>query len=345
MDLSISSGLKTLFEQLGKSFLIAGYLPAALFVALNQYLVFSERFKGKSITLFTPDFKLGPFTGENIAGLILPLFIGMLLFAFNTLIIQFFEGAFKWQQDFLLRPWMRANRKRCRDRYGKLVTLKNEYIKQLVRQSSESQVERDDAAYKVTGLRLQIQVENDRLEKIEPMPSLPQRVERIRPTALGNTFALMEEYAYDRYGIDSMAIWPRLQTLLPDAVKTNIGNQKLLLDFLLNLVALAGLFGIEAVLAGLLRFPLQWALIAAGIGAFLVAWALYQAAVSVTATMGLFVTAAFDYYRGAVLDKFGLTQPATVEEEQFLWLQLASFLRRGEAFKLPARAKGEKVTK
>jgi hypothetical protein len=187
------------------------------------------------------------------------------------------------------------------------------------------------------GLRLQIQAENDRLEQIEPMPSLPYRLERVRPTALGNTFALMEEYPYDRYGIDAVAIWPRLHSLLPDAVKTNIGNQKLLLDCMLSLVALAGIFSIEGIVIGLARAPIQLALIGVGVGALVMAWLLYRAAVGVVAAMELFVTSAFDFYRGAVLEKFGLSQPPEVEDEQFLWLQIASFLRRGEGFKLPPR--------
>jgi len=337
MELGISSALRTLFEQLGKSFFISGYLPAVLFVALNQYLVFSNRFGGRSLVLFGPDFKLGPFTGDNLATVILPLFLAMLLLAFNTLIVKFFEGAFKWQQDLLLRPWMAANRKRCQKLYGRLTTLKKEYYKQLAQVAGSDKAERNDAVDKVVGLRLQIQAENDRLEQIEPMPSLPYRLERVRPTALGNIFALMEEYPYDRYGIDAVAIWPRLHSLLPDANKADISNQKLLLDFLLNLVTLAGIFGIEGIVAGLVRVPIQLALVATGVGALIVAWLLYRAAVGVTATMGLFVTSAFDFYRGAVLEKLGLNQPPQVEDEQFLWLQIASFLRRGEAFKLPPR--------
>jgi hypothetical protein len=235
--------------------------------------------------------------------------------------IKFFEGALKWQQNFLLRPWMAANRKRCQERYGKLTALKKEYYKRLAQAAGSGKAERSDALDKVVGLRLQIQAENDRLEQIGPMPSLPCRLERVRPMALGNTFALMEEYPYDRYGIDAVAIWSRLHPLLPDAVKTDIGNQKLLLDFMLNLA----------------RAPMRLALIGVGVRALVVAWLLYRAAVGVTATMGLFVTSAFDFYRGAVLEKFGLSQPSEVEDEQFLWLQLASFLRRGDGFKLPPR--------
>ena len=338
MELGISSALKTLFEQLGKSFFISGYLPAALFVALNQSLILSDRFGGRSVALFASDFKLGPFTGENLATVILPLFLAMLLLAFNTLIIKFFEGAYKWQQKTLFRPWMSANQKRCKQRYGKLVMLRQEYYKQLARAAAPAaEAERADALNKITGLRLQIQQENDRLEQIEAMPSLPYRLDRVRPTALGNTFALMEEYPYDRYGIDSVAIWPRLQPLLPDAVKSTIANQKLLLDFLLNLVTLSGILGVEGIVLGLARVPVQFALIGAGAGSLVAAWLLYRASVSVTATMGLFVTGAFDFYRGLVLDKFGLAQPDSVEDEQFVWLKLEAFLRRGEGFKLPPR--------
>jgi hypothetical protein len=75
---------------------------------------------------------------------------------------------------------------------------------------------------------------------------------------------------------------------------------------LLSLVTLAGIFGIEGIVVGLARAPIQLALIDAGVGALVVAWPLYRAAVGVTATMGLFVTSAFDFCRGAVLEKFGL---------------------------------------
>jgi len=166
MELGISSALKTLFGQLGKTFFISGYLPAALFVALNQYLVFSNRFGGRSFMLFAPDFKLGPFTSGNLAAVILPLFLAMLLLAFNTLIIKFFEGVFKWQQNILLRPWMTANRKRCQERYGKLATLKKEYYEQLAQAAGSGKAERNDALDKVVGLRLQIQAENDRLGRL-----------------------------------------------------------------------------------------------------------------------------------------------------------------------------------
>ena len=80
-------------------------------------------------------------------------------------------------------------------------------------------------------------------------------------------------------------------------------------------MTLAGIFGIEGIVVGLARAPIQLALIGAGVGALVVAWPLYRAAVGVTATMGLFVTSAFDFYRGAVLEKFGLSQPPQVEDE------------------------------
>ena len=85
-------------------------------------------------------------------------------------------------------------------------------------------------------------------------------------------------------------------------------------------MTLAGIFGIEGIVVGLLHAPIQLALVGAGVGALIAVWPLYRAAVGVAATMGLFVTLAFDFYRGAVLEKFGLSQPPQVEDEQFLWL-------------------------
>jgi hypothetical protein len=51
--------------------------------------------------------------------------------------------------------------------------------------------------------------------------------------------------------------------------------------------------------------------------------------------MGELIKTSFDYYRGLILQAFNLKMPDKLSEEQVLWVKLAAFIRRGDAFYFP----------
>ena len=342
---TLTGKLSEVLEKLGRAFLIAGYLPAALFILAHQLFLF-PRLLGRTMTVLqTPGLTEGAekasqwiyIVDQSITLLLLPILIGVLLMALNTIIIRLYEGAFGWQKHFLLRPFQLRNQRLAEALYGELVKLKEAYTRILAELSVAPEgAERTQLEQKRASLALEIQRVHEEVKQRAPIQRLPRRLEMVKPTALGNAFAVIEEYPYERYGMDGMLFWPRLRPLVDEQYATALVNTKMVLDLLLNLSLLAGVFGAEAVGFGLGRGP-DWWLVAVGAGAWCLAYVFYRGGVSTAYTLGDIICLCFDFFRSRLLEQFGLSQPSSLEEEQALWLRLGQFLRYGEGFYFPPR--------
>jgi hypothetical protein len=327
-------------EKLGKSFLLAGYLPAVLYMLIHYSLLlpiwFDHSFDGfvdQTVRTIIP----------NLAILLLiPLGIGILLLSLNFFIIRIYEGRLWILRGVLLWPFQRYYRNLCQKRYGEIVGLKIKMREVLISLEQEKTTINSRRKYQqqIDALALQIETAYERLESKESEQYLPLQISRVAPTQLGNIFAVIEEYPYDRYGIDAVLLWPRLRSLLDEAAPhqaERLNNQKIILDMTLNLSLLFALIALEAVFTPFLTSGLgdkKILLILFLAGTFL-SWLCYQAGLSAARTYGHIVMTCFDFYRGLVLDKFGIKQPTTLLQEQVVWLKLAAFLRRGESFYWP----------
>jgi len=339
-------------EKLGQAFLIAGYLPAAIFILAHQLFLF-PRWLGKTVLLFqTPipeqstnaAWSWTYLIDQTITLLLLPLLLGILLMALNTVIIRLYEGAYSWQQRFLLLMWQQNNETQAELLYGDLVKLKEAYTARLAERAALSP--EDDAVpleRELASIALEIQYAHAELQKQAPVQRLPRRVAKVKPTLLGNAFAVAEEYPYERYGIDSVLFWPRLRPLVDEAHATTLVNTKMILDLLLHTSLLALVFGLESAIIGAAGGPIDWALIGVGMGAWLISYLCYQGAVSTVYSLGNTIAVCFDYFRGRVLEKYGIARPTDIHAEQHVWLQLGQFLRRGEGFYFPPSVRPEKT--
>ncbi|MGK3206874.1 hypothetical protein [Amycolatopsis sp. MEPSY49] len=123
------------------------------------------------------------------------------------------------------------------------------------------------------------------------------RPEEVMPTRLGNIFKSAELYPALRYGMDGVLFWPRLYAVLPDRVATGLGETRSLLERLLALSSLSGLFaiGTSAYLL-VVRGPV---LIYLGclLGGSLVAHTCYLVSLQAAESYAEQVRAAFDVYR------------------------------------------------
>ncbi len=339
---TLTGKLGDVLEKLGRAFLIAGYLPAALFVLAHQLFLFPRLF-GKTVSLFQiPGSAEGAdaasqwvyIVDQGVTLLLIPLLLGVLLMALNTVIIRLYEGAYGWQRSFLLRPLQRRNQRLAESLYGRLLKLKEAYTRTLAELAALPEgAERTQLEQKRASLALEIQREHREISRRMGKQRLPRRPEMVKPTDLGNAFAVIEEYPYERYGMDGMLFWPRLRPLVDEQYATALVNAKMILDLLLNLSLLAFLFGLEAAIIGL-RWP-DWWLVAVGVGTWCLAYVFYRGGVSTAYTLGDTIALCFDFFRGRLLEQFGLSRPATLEEEQALWLRLGRFLRFGEGFYFP----------
>jgi len=199
----------------------------------------------------------------------------------------------------------------------------------MLSQQSDTSTEDSEALFeRLHQTTERIQLVHEQIEIEYPVQTLPVRTHFVCPTALGNAFAVAEEYPLDRYGMDGVLFWPRLRQVADDKLLNALDTLKMFLDFQLNLSALALIFAIEAAIVGIIEGTGGWWLVAAL--ALLTFWLTYKAGVRVARTMGTLINTCFDYFRNELLEQFGLTQPEGLFEEYQTWLRLGAFLRRGE---------------
>jgi len=352
-------GISSVFSLLGKSFssktfLIAAFLPALVFVILNLILVvpylpsrFSTQVVSFSLTL--PLLKDVEIEGQGLFYTLAPVVIGVALILLNTPVIKLYEGAFVWQRNFLCKPLLERVRRRHRARHGKLRALQAEY------QRVATQLEKGEGNPQALQLQLDAlrsytgdkptasSIEELYLDLFSPGGvgwEMPFDEARLMPTRLGNAFAVIEEYPFRRYGMDGVTFWPRLIHVISEDYKTAIDDAKTTLDSLLNFSLLSGILGVEFLgvagymLANGCRGAAGW-FVAGWVAAWLAAYLFYRATVAATRSMGMQIAACFDLFRGALLEKVDVKQPQDLLSEQEVWRNLAKFLVSGDAYYYP----------
>lgn len=330
----IRSLAQGLLAQLGQTFLLGGFLPLLVFVAINQYLIFAPEYSAAADTwnLFPgiAEPLLGIFTGELLTTLITPLVLALGLLILNNTIVRFFEGLLPGQK-LLLAPLLARQRSIYRRYYGPIDLRRRERREQVsdVLLEGGTPNEEADLALRETLDTLHLAREEQHGDQ-----RLPFAAGRVAPTDFGNAWAVIEEYSDARYGMDGMLFWPYLRTIVMQqnpGLLDIIDGHKLRIDITLNLSLIMGLLLAEGLIFAVLRLG-QPAMILVALLAGILAWAFYRAALSYTRSMGSYIAQVYDLYRWKLLDAFGLARPDTLDAEYLVWTWLAAFIRRGEPF-------------
>jgi hypothetical protein len=196
----------------------------------------------------------------------------------------------------------------------------------------------------------------------------PSSPEAVMPTRLGNVLRAAELYSWDRYRLDSVVVWPRLEATFDDGMPDPVLDSRTSLDLMVTLSAFSVLFGLP-IAAGLalgIGWDVPWwlalaalvpaailrlwaALVAAAAAAALAALELYGAALGalvVTAALllagltyrnavetalsfGEQIKATIDVHRWRVLRALKLPTPADIDQERELWTDVSGLLYRG----------------
>lgn len=340
-----------LIEKLGKSFLLAGYFPSLLFVLLHQIFLFPIWLK-RELSIFTPQQvqnadeipnllkQLPAILSIDLTIILMPVIIGIFLLSLNSIVIRFYEGKYGLLQRGILYPLQRFNVACSQKLFGEILGYKDAYLEALAEfNQAKTHQEIITAQQKLDSLTLKLKGAFEGIEHKNARQILPMRKKLVTPTALGNAAAIIEERPFNLYGIDSVLIWPRLRPLLletaPELVDQMV-NQKIILDMLLNLSLLTGIFAMETIFT--LRFgnfSYGTTLLVISLSSLVLFWLFYKAGVSAMWSLGNFISIAFDYHRHLVLKKFGFKIPENLHDEQIIWLKLAAFLRRGDLFYWP----------
>jgi hypothetical protein len=150
----------------------------------------------------------------------------------------------------------------------------------------------------------------------------PVDSERLLPTALGNILRAGEEAAGSRYGLDAMAVYPRLYPYLSPRLDAAMNEQ---LDMIDTMASMCLVFACgTAVASPLLRRLDAWSLITLALA--LATLFAYLAAKAAARDHSVLLATAIDLHRFDMLEHLHYPLPQDVQTEQTLNAELTEFL-------------------
>ena len=204
-------------KTLGKSFIISSFFPGLIFVTFNVIFLLPH-LRPMEITYISSWDDLSLVYKISFV-LLAACIVGFFISSINIPLIRLYEGYYRFQKEYLFNPLLKRQLKRFSDiseRLKQKTCVDSEYVK------------------------LQLEVHF----------YFPPK-DKVMPTKLGNLFAAFEWYSKKRYGIDSVAFWPRLISVIPEGYSKIIDDAKSSFDFLINTSFFMFILGIESIIFAL----------------------------------------------------------------------------------------------
>jgi hypothetical protein len=198
---SVSDAASESIKHLGESFILAYYLPAAVFVAVHSVVLLPvwHSFVKASPPATSP--LLDSIT-SLIEILLFSLLAGIVLLGLNSMLLRGFEGKLAWLQNGLMSRRVQRNRELCQQIFGDLTQLKEKYRDLLVELYHETNsTQRLKIEQKLIAVEKGVRTEYKNMADSQPIPILPHTMHRVTATTFGNVYARAEEYAYTHYGV------------------------------------------------------------------------------------------------------------------------------------------------
>lgn len=147
----------------------------------------------------------------------------------------------------------------------------------------------------------------------------------VRPTALGNVLAAMEDNAGRAYGLDAVTAWPRLYPVLGELTRSLVDDRR---DGLDAAVRMAVTMAVTAIMSFVLLLWSGWwiLLILIPLGVAVLA---YNSAVQAALAAAETVHVAFDLHRADLLTALRMEPPTRQEAERILNEQWCDLWRQG----------------
>lgn len=149
------------------------------------------------------------------------------------------------------------------------------------------------------------------------------RLQSVRATTLGNVIEAYNFYPYKRYKIEPDIFWPRLRKVITPEYLAQVQESRILLDFLLTMATLAGLYAFLALTVGpwLWFNPKLWLSLAAA--AIIICYFFYRLSIGAAFELGEMVRSSFDLFRLDLMKALQRPRPATLAAEQAQWDELS----------------------
>jgi hypothetical protein len=226
--------LTTILGQVTRFFdrraIVSGFAPSALFWTL-VLVALTGATRGFQGSLDWWKGQSGTAQALLLAGYVAWLVIfGVLTVNWQVALVRLFEGY--WPDSRLWRRVDERFRKRSRDRWKELDERdrKLEEAEIAAREAGSAEVGR--AAARRLALSRQLVI------------YFPSSVEDVMPTRLGNVIRSAELYSWERYRLDSVVVWPRLETTFENGLPDPVLDARTSVDLMVTLSAFSVLFGV-----------------------------------------------------------------------------------------------------
>jgi hypothetical protein len=149
------------------------------------------------------------------------------------------------------------------------------------------------------------------------------RLPSVKATTLGNVIQAYNYYPFKRYKIEPDIFWPRLRKVITPEYLSQVQESRILLDFLLTMATLSGLYALLDLIVGpWLWFNLWLWLSLAAVG-FSISFFFYKLSIGAAFELGEMVRSCFDLFRLDLMTALHRPAPATLAAEQVQWDELS----------------------
>jgi hypothetical protein len=187
--------------------------------------------------------------------------------------------------------------------------------------------------------RLRMQAQENRSDIVRILDRYFPHDGSVRPTRFGNTMRASRSYALSRWGLDSYAVWPRIELMLNEAERERHLDEKTDLAFFINSALMAAGVAAAYVFDWVWYRPLDdWRRPVLVVAAVLVAYGFYRSAAGVVPRWGDEIRASIDLHRFELYRALGLREPLRHGDDVDLANAINDALLRATPF--PDRLRG-----
>ncbi|MER5466386.1 hypothetical protein ABT010_38260 [Streptomyces sp. NPDC002668] len=290
----------------GRRFFLVGYLPAYAALLFLLLLVWSGARAWAAPPRSGPSFKdawataAGLGVGEVVVLVLAVTLVAVLLHPLQLALVRLLEGGWPRLLGSGLARWLQLRRKR--------------------RWEAAAQLPGSDPAMLSTERIQRAGMAGHELRRRFPLPD-----HLVRATALGNALAAMEDSAGRPYGLDAVAVWPRLYPVLGAEVRAVVDDRRDTLD---GAARMAAVMAVTTLAAAVLLARSGWWLMLALVP-LAVSFLSYRGAVQSALAYGEAAHVAFDLHRFDLLSALRLELPTGQAAERAINAELSDFWRQG----------------
>src|ERR1039458_3373217 len=302
--------LSKISGQIAGPIILGAFFPVVLFVTALMLVVLPITPYLQPLTTVVAQLRL--WEDKASSAIILTavvLVLSVVLYMLNVPVIRLYEG-YPWKESWIGNRLASAERKRLNDAQ-QLRSL----IKSLRKEIRLHHLPVPDGDL-IEAQRVLARMANDQY---------PSGADLVLPTRLGNVIRSFETYPLHQYGLPAIAVWPRLQAVIPTTYAQALDGAQTSFNFMLNCSFLSAVLAVLLTICGL-RWRHPWQ---ADVDHSWMAWLVvvivlprlfYNAAIGQAAEWGTQVRTAFDLYRGLLLAQLGYEfKPETPAEERRIW--------------------------